>query len=149
MEIKTISPVPVLAFTTKTTLASLHSYVGNVATDLYKEALEQGLLPSGPITWLYYGADGNAATEFILEIALPVQGISKGESTFLYKNLPSFYCASFMHYGDWNKMPDTYKKIMTTLTVNGSTPSGVTREQYVYFDFQDASNNITEIQIGL
>ncbi len=149
MEIKTISPVSVLVFTTKTTLAGLYSYVGTVAAELYKEAIAQQLLPSGPITWLYYGADGKAATEFILEIALPVQGTPRGESTFVYKSLPSFYCASFMHYGDWSKMPDTYQKSMTALAEKRANPSGVTREQYISFDFQDASTNITEIQIGV
>ncbi len=149
MEIKTISPVPVLFFTTKTTLEGLSSYVGTVAAALYKDALAKELLPSGPVTWLYYGADGNPATEFILEIALPVQGIPVGESPFLYKVLPSFYCASFMHYGDWGKMADTYQKSMIALSGRGAVPSGFTREQYIYFDFQDTSNNITEIQIGL
>ncbi|HMR92126.1 MAG TPA: GyrI-like domain-containing protein [Chitinophagaceae bacterium] len=149
MDIKTIPPARVLYFTTETTLAGLGSHIGKVAAELYKEAAAHELLPAGPVTWLYYGADGRPETTFVLEIALPVQGTSAGEPGFPVKTLPAFSCASAMHYGAWQNLPETYGKIIPALYQQGRKLSGVTREQYICIDFINPVNNITEVQVGL
>ena len=149
MDIKTIPEQPVIFFSTKTNLIELPKLVGNVALSLYKEAAAQDLLPTGPIAWIYYGADGNPTTEFLLEIALPVNAAPKEESVSKYKTLPKFHCAASLHYGGWDKLGVTYQQMAADLQQNGKNFSGIAREQYIYMDFNDPSNHLTEVQLGL
>lgn len=149
MDIKKIPPVPVIFFTTRTTLNELSSLVGAVAAELYKEAAAQQLLPVGPITWIYIGADGKPDTVFTLEIALPVHGQPATESLFLYKELPAFQCATTVHYGAWNKLGDAYRRLFAGLQQNGRQANGFCREEYIRMDFADTANNITEVQVGI
>lgn len=149
MTTKRIPAIPVLYFSTKTSLSQLGPLVGSVAQQLYKEAASQDLLPVGPVQWIYTGADGKPDTIFQLEIALPVNKLSDQLSSFQQKELPVFDCACILHEGAWENLSDSYNKIIGEVYASGNKMSGVVREQYIYMDFNQPENNITEILIGI
>ena len=149
MVIKSVPAIPVLFFTTRTALKDIAQYVGTVAKQLYAVAAKQELLPTGPLQWIYLGADGKPDTVFTLEIALPVDGLPKEESLFLYKELPPFECVSTLHHGAWEHLYKTYDRVIGDVLANGKSLSGFCREQYLYMDFNNPANNITEVQIGI
>ncbi len=149
MVIKTNPAMPVLFFTTRTTLKNISQYVGTVAKQLYAVAAKQELLPTGPLQWIYIGADGKPDTLFTLEIALPVDGLPKEESLFLYKELTPFECVTTLHHGAWEHLYETYDRLISDVNANGKKLSGVCREQYLYMDFNEPANNLTEVQIGI
>lgn len=149
MIIKTIPPMPVLFFTTRTTLKDISKFVANVAQELYAEANRQGLLPTGSIHWIYTGADGKPDTEFTLDIALPVNLVPAETGEFGFKQLPAFECAATVHHGAWDHLFEAYDRIIGDVYANGRSMTGVCREQYLYMDFANPVNHITEVQIGI
>jgi effector-binding domain-containing protein len=148
MTIKQLPAVPVLFFSAQTTLAELSKYVALVAKELYAEAAKLQLLPTGPLQWVYLGADGKPDTIFTLEIALPVETLPV-QSAFKTKVLPAFSGAAALHTGNWNTLAATYDKLITEIYAAGKQLTGVCREQYSYIDFADPENNITEVIVGI
>jgi effector-binding domain-containing protein len=146
---KHVPLIPVLSFTTRTSLKEIGRFTGTVARQLYAEAARQELLPTGPLQWIYIGADGKPDTLFALEIALPVYGQSKGVSLFLHKELPPFECVSVLHHGAWDHLYETYDRLIDEISSKGKKLTGFCREQYLYMDFDIPANNITEVQVGI
>jgi effector-binding domain-containing protein len=144
---KHVPPIPVLFFTARTSLKEIGQFVGIVARQLYAEAAKQELLPTGPLQWVYIGADGKPDTVFALEIALPVDGIPKESSVFLHKQLPPFDCVSVLHHGAWDHLYETYDRVIDEIGSQGKKMTGFCREQYIYMDFDKPENNITEVQM--
>lgn len=134
---------------TRTTLKDLGQFVGVVAQQLYDTAAKERLLPTGPLQWIYTGADGRPDTEFTLEIALPVNGRLSTGSGFAQKELPAFECLAVTHQGAWDHLFETYDRAIDELHTRGKQMNGVCREQYVYMDFNEPKNNVTEVMIGV
>lgn len=148
MEIKTHPPVTVLYSTHRTTLNTLGQYVGTVLKDLLAEAADQKALISGPVYWVYRGADGKPDTEFTLEIALPVQGIS-ASGKFGVKQLPAFKALVQEHVGAWDQLPVVYNQLLQYIDDRKIAINDECREIYVNIDFQNPANNITTVQLGV
>ena len=150
MQLKTIPPIHVLYFETKTSLNELSDYVRIVAQKLYRDAIQNDMEVTGPIYWLYEGADGKPETVFTLTIALPVTPSPQNTSSeFQQKTLESFQCVSHELYGDWSGMMDAYGKIFSYIGAENKIPSGLSREIYFNLDFENLDRNITEIQVGI
>jgi effector-binding domain-containing protein len=149
MNSKHVPPIPVIFFSTRTSLKELGQFTYSIAKKLYEEAAKQGLLPSGPLQWIYIGADGKADTVFALEIALPVHGQVKKDSAFPHKQLPPFDCISTIHHGAWEHLFETYDHLIDDIHSKGRKMTGFCREQYLYMDLDNPANNITEVQIGI
>lgn len=149
MQIKTHPSMNVLYSSHRTSINTLHEYVGTVARDLYAEAARQHLLVTGPVYWSYYGMDGQPDTIFTLEIAIPVSGIAEMENGFLFKEFPSFKCLYTLHSGAWNQLPQTYESLMKNIQQKDLQMNGVFREVYYNIDFSRDENNLTEVQVGI
>ena len=151
MQIKTIHPMHVFCFETETTLREILQYVRVIAQRLYKDAIKYELEITGPVYWIYEGADGQLDTAFSLTIALPVSA-SEAEisgSAFKLKTLDSFRCISHMHEGAWENLGQTYGQLFSEIQVKEPATSGQNREIYLNMDFENPAANITEVQIGL
>ncbi|MFN3382811.1 MAG: GyrI-like domain-containing protein [Runella zeae] len=149
MTIKETFPFNALVFTTMTTLPQLADHVGHVAKAMYQEAARLSVMPTGTIHWKYTGIDGNPSTVFELEILLPIQERNVVAEGFEWKHIPSFKCLSLIHEGDWERMPEAYQKAMDYVAGHQLTMTSECREIYQHMDFEVASHNVTEIQIGL
>lgn len=149
MNTKSIPAIPVIFFTARTSLKDIQQFVGKVAEQLYAEAARRHLLPTGPLHWIYNGADGKPDTIFTLEICLPVNKEPAEESVFLFKELPPFNCVSVMHHGAWDHLYETYDRVIADIYASGKQMTGFCREQYLYMDFNNPVNNLTEVQIGI
>ena len=147
MKIKTHPPLTVLCSMHETSLQQLGALVGTVMKDLYIEAAGKAIV-SGPIYWIYHGANGKPDTIFTLEVALPVQGFFQ-PSKFLVKDLPAFKSLSHIHEGSWDQLYATYEQIMQHIEANKIPVKDESRELYINIDFQNPANNITEVQVGI
>jgi effector-binding domain-containing protein len=149
MEIKNIHPVTVLSFKKQIKLPDLQEFVRIKARELYYDAIHNNLEVMGPVYWVYYGMDGNPQALFTLEIALPVL-VSNGYSgDFAISQLAPFKCISAIHTDGWDKLPGTYRKLYGEAGRAGYTPVNECREIYINIDFNNAENNITEVQVGI
>jgi effector-binding domain-containing protein len=149
MHNRVIPSMQALCFSTRTTLNDLSQYTASVPRQLYAEAVRHELLPSGPLLWIYEGADGKAGTVFKLDIALPVSGPPAKGSSFKIKTLPVFKCVAGWHHGGWDCLYETYERLIDGAIASGQKPSGFSREQYLHMDYETPANNITEVQLGI
>lgn len=147
MILKTHPPLTVLYSTHQTSLSELEKYVGTVMKDLHLEAANNSIV-SGPVYWIYHGADGKPETVFTLEIALPIQGIFKS-SKFYIKELPAFKTLSHIHEGAWEQLYATYTNMFKHIEANKIPIKDECREIYTNIDFHRPENNITEVQVGI
>lgn len=148
MEIKTHPPVTVLFSSHQTTLSTLHQFIGTVLKDLLAEAASQQAFISGPGYWVYHGSDGKPDTQFTLEIALPVQGITSSQK-FGVKQLPAFKALVQEHVGAWENLSVTYGQILKHVDERKIALTDECREIYLNVDFQQPANNITIVQMGI
>jgi effector-binding domain-containing protein len=148
MEIKTQPPVKILYSRHQTTIPRLGEFVGTVALQLYAEAAAAGVLVSGTQQWIYHGMDGKNDTEFILEIALPIQG-EISSSRFGVKELPAFKALSHLHEGAWDNMPTTYAAMLQYIDQYKIALTDQSREIYLNVDFARPEYNRVEILMGI
>jgi len=151
MQTKLIHPMHVFCFETETTMQEILQYVRVVAHQIYKEAINYSLEITGPVYWIYEGADGQPDTTFKLTIALPVSytEFEPLDSDFQLKTLDLFDCVSQQHLGDWNNLGETYGQIIGEIQSDKFIMSGQNREIYLNMDFENPERNITEVQIGI
>jgi effector-binding domain-containing protein len=150
METRTIHPIHVLYFETQTSLKEISQHVRHIAHRLYRDAVKNELEITGPVYWIYDGADGNPETIFTLTIALPVSPAPLlASSEFQTKELEKFDCVTDQLYGDWNGLGEAYGKLVSSVLSNQMAMSGQNREIYINMDFENPERNITEIQIGI
>jgi effector-binding domain-containing protein len=150
MQTKTIQPIHVLFFETQTSLTQLSEHVRHVAHKLYQDALRNGMEITGPIYWIYEGADGQLDTIFSLTIALPVTPQTQlPGSEFKTKYLETFNCVTEQLYGDWNTLGTVYGSLISEIMSQNKSLSGQNREIYLNMDFENPERNITEVQVGI
>ncbi|MCE7043055.1 GyrI-like domain-containing protein [Dyadobacter sp. CY312] len=151
MQIRTIQTINVFCYETQTSLRDIPQYVRVIAQRLYIDAIKNNLEITGPVYWIYKGADGQPDTKFELTIALPVfqNTATITNSEFKLKTLDTFRCVSRTHSGDWAKLGETYGSIFSEILVKEPALSGENREIYLNMDFANSEGNITEVQIGL
>lgn len=151
METKSIQPMHVLCFETETTMQDMLQYVRVVAHRIYKDAIKHELELTGPVYWIYEGADGQPDTKFSLTIAVPVSKtkFELVESEFKIKQLDTFNCISKIHFGDWSKLGETYGQLFGEVQSKNLALTGQTREIYLNMDFENPEGNVTEVQIGI
>lgn len=150
MQTKTIQPIHVLCFETRTSLKEILQYVRVEARRLYRDAVRNDLEITGPVYWIYQGADGQADTVFTLTIALPVTPPTHTiNSPYQLKQLEAFECVSEDLYGNWDGLVNTYGSLFGEIMSRKLVPSGQNREIYLNMDFENPERNITEVQIGI
>jgi effector-binding domain-containing protein len=145
MQVRMHPAVTVLYSTHKTTLKDL-SQLSNVSKEVYTDAANHAFV-SGPVYWIYHGADGNPETVFTLEIAVPIQGFFNS-SKFSIKELKPFKAVVHRHEGSWEQLGNSYGQIMQFVESNRIPIKDEFREIYLNVDFQRPENNITEVQVG-
>jgi len=144
-----MNPITVLSFIKQVRIPDLQEFVRIKARELYFDAIHSNLEVMGPVYWVYHGMDGNPQTLFTLEIALPVL-LSNGYSgDFAINKLAPFKCISAIHKEGWDRLPGTYMKLYGEISRAGYTPANECREIYMHIDFDNAGNNITEVQVGI
>ncbi|GAB3249272.1 hypothetical protein GCM10027347_06260 [Larkinella harenae] len=150
MQIKHAPSVTALAFSTRTTLPELNSFVRTVARRLYQEAARLDLEITGPIIWQYEGVDGRPETVFTLDILLPIQTIQgqPGDS-LVVKRFEAFSCISAEHPGPWDELVTVYPALRAQLLQEGYQQGALSREVYTNIDFENPANNVTEIQVQI
>jgi effector-binding domain-containing protein len=149
METKTFNPFKALVFSVETTMKDMLQFVRGKANEICIEAIQNGMEITGPIYWIYKGADGKPETRFTLEICIPVYCTKDYKGKFELRQIDSFKCVTATHYGNWHEMGIVYNHLFGGILGAGMKPNGICREMYTNVDFDNHENNITEIQVGV
>lgn len=149
MEIKTIPSVLVASVTLKTTLEQLCDVVGVIPQSIANELSQQSIKIVGPQVWEYWGCDGTPSKEFTLKIAFPVEKVGTNKNELKFEQLQEFKCVSKTHNGGWDEFKDVYAKLFEDMFKKNYQMNGYNREVYINCDFENNSNCVTELQIGI
>jgi len=148
MEIKEINPTPVYYKQVETTLREINNYVGNTPAIVAEEAVKKGYKIIGPQIWNYVGIDGNPDTKFTIDICFPIEQPNKYIGTES-KILDGFKAACHVLKGPWSELSNAYSILIAEMKKEGQLPSVNCREIYHLCDFNDQTNCVTEIQMGI
>jgi effector-binding domain-containing protein len=141
-----IAPVTFLYHRARVTMPELGSLIP-ISGELFKEAVQQGLMITGPIHWHYDGFDGNPSNPFTLDVCLPVaEAPANFSGRFSIKRTPVYRCVSIQHQGSWEEIGKSYDAILGYLNANSIKPTQASRELYINADLHNPAANITEIQ---
>lgn len=149
MQIREIKPFPVICHSVVTDLSGLSALAGPVAKELYSEAVKHELEIAGPVFWSYFGFNGDPASKFRLEIALPLMVGKKVKTSFELKETAPFTCISTVHEGNWYEIPKAYEALHAQLAAGGRQATGDSRELYIHSNIYRQEVNVTEIQLGI
>jgi len=141
-------PFTALVFTTRATLPTLAKH-GHVPEELYTEADRLGLVPAGPLQYIYTGVMGSESAEFGLEIVLPIGPTTVKPFGFRLKTFEPFRCVSYTYAGSWGEFMPMYDALFATFNRGGYRTDNRLREVYTVIDMKNPANCVTDIQIGL
>jgi len=147
MEKKIVQKTTVLCITISTTIRTMTTDIQNLPEEIMTKAAELKLEVTGPQIWVYEGADNNFDKPIKLTISVPIAKSSGDPGKFSFAELPEFNCISEMHLGPWDKLGETYQKLMPAIMQQGLIYTGMSREVYTVCDFEKPENCVTEIQI--
>jgi len=146
MEVKVIKQTKIYGSEVKTSLTKIGEHIKILPESVYQKMQQNGFNPIGPQVWIYKGADGNPETEFDLLVGFPV---AYDKMDMDITALDEFKCSTIIHEGAWSNLKHSYTKVIGEITELGAQMTGECREIYHQVDFENAENNITEIQIGI
>jgi effector-binding domain-containing protein len=149
MLIRTHPRMTVLFSSHQTTLGDLMSLSGTAVRHLYGYVADLNLLVCGPQYWFYHGVDGQPATPFTLEVALPVRGKIPTAVLPYFKQLPAFRCLTSRYEGPWEGLAAEYQRMLQYVSDNELKLNGIYAESFLHIDFDDPDSQITEIHLGI
>ena len=148
MKIIDALPINFLFHRVTTTLPELPSFA-SVTQEIIAEAVKLKLPVTGAAHWHYFGLT-DMSKPFTLEISIPVGGVLDGyDGRFHFKRSDVFTALSSIHYGAWEKLPESYNAMFEHINRQGLKTSAVVREIYINVDFENPEANVTELQLGI
>jgi effector-binding domain-containing protein len=149
MNVRSVDSQVVFSHAEETTLDQISVVANREVDNMYKEAERLGVKENGPMQFIYHGCGEDPSAKFTLEIAMAVDQMKSYSGKYQFKKLKGFSCATTMHYGDINKIGETYEKFMPEIYKNGKRLTDESREVYVKWVAPDSAENVTEIQVGI
>ncbi|RBL93086.1 DJ-1/PfpI family protein [Chitinophaga flava] len=148
-EFSQVNPLTFFYRSYEVNYSGMLALVRTAAREIYQQAIATGMEISGPVQWHYHQFDGKPETVFRLDIGVPVTTAGPVPAPYQCEVLPGFDCITMPHKGGWDKLGETYGKLLGAINLLGIKMTGYNREQYFQYDFQQPDQNITNIQIGV
>jgi len=152
MTIQTSNSVSVIAIALRTTLANITKDVGELPNQLAAELIPAGIMPTGPMMFLYDGVTPDPNNEFDLRIALPVSTDDAARYKGPYKSqrLEPFHFVETVLYGDIAQLgPKAYEPLLANIGKARMPMTGFAREVYQNFVDLESDDNETRVQVGV
>lgn len=152
MNILTSNSVSVVHMQLRTTHATITNDVGELPNKLAADLIPAGLMPTGPMMFLYDGVDADPHNEYDLRIALPVSvdDCARYKGPYTASRLEPFHFVETVLYGDIAELgPKAYEPLINEINAAGLTMTGFSREVYQNFVEPSSADNETRIQIGV
>jgi len=150
MQIKTQPALNFLYARFETTIPHMMEKAAPLVPQLLQEILDHQLQLCGPVYWNYFGFSGDESQPFTLEVAIPVaQPKQTYAGKFSFRRCAPFRCVEATHEGRWDRIPETYGKMMAFIGQNQLMPTLENREMYVNVDFEFLEANTTVIRMGI
>jgi len=136
----------------RSTLATINDDVKDLPDNLAADLIPAGLLPTGPMMFIYQGVNADPHNEFDLRIALPLStdDIARYKGPHISSRLEPFHFVEAVLYGDLaNLGPKAYEPLLADIHTAGLSMTGFSREVYQNFVDYGSPDNETRVQIGV
>jgi effector-binding domain-containing protein len=151
-QLKQIPAVPVISHRDRLTIPQIPSHSGPAIQSLIETLNRLGVSPAGgAMIYIYHGCDGNPATEFDLEICLPVPtGLTaRVELPIELKSTLPFQCIAADYVGPMSGIGRAWMELVQEIKSSGRQPTEQSREVYKKWVGFDSAENVTELQQGI
>jgi len=152
MNIQQANGVSVVAIALRTTLANINKDVADLPDKLAADLIPAGILPTGPMMFIYEGVTPDPHNEFDLRIGLPVsvEDAARYKGPYQSHRLEPFHFVETVLHGDIAQLgPKAYEPLLANIGERGLKMTGFSREVYQNFVDLDADDNETRVQIGV
>lgn len=152
MHIQTSNSVSIIAVQLRTTLATITNDVGQIPDQLTADLIPAGILPTGPMMFVYEGVTPDPHNQFDLRIGLPVSmaDAERYEGPYKSHRLDPFEFVETVLHGDIAQLgPKAYEPLLNEIGKSGLSMTGFSREVYQNFVDYDSDDNETRVQIGV
>lgn len=152
MKIHTSNSVSIVAMQLRSTLDTIVKDVADLPEKLAADLIPAGMLPTGPMMFLYDDVIDDPHHEFDLRIALPlsVDDIARYKGPYTTTRLEPFHFVETVLYGDIAELgPKAYEPLFQEIHASGLTVTRFVREVYQNFVDPSSPDNETRVQVGV
>lgn len=149
MEKKTIAAKKYLCFETKASHNTIKEIAEKELMKMFTAVEEKKIKMSGPIEFIYHGANDDMDKQYDVAFAIPVQNDEIPADGYTYKTIEGFDCVSEIHKGSLEQLYWVYDGIFEQLKAEQIRPTDEIREVYLNYVNQSSPDNVTEILVGV
>jgi effector-binding domain-containing protein len=130
----------------ETTFADLKQTIDQLLPKI-EAAMNSGRVqPQGGLIFVYQGATTDPSKSFRLQVGVPTRGaVGEAPDGAMIRKLQPLRAASVIFSGELLDLPQAYQKLYAELFAAGLTPTGETRELYLYWEGPESNNNVVLI----
>src|SRR5262245_60746539 len=104
---------------------------------------------TGEYVFVYFNASMDPDKPFKLHIGFSVKPGVAPPAGAKVRKLESIKAATVVYSGDLAHIPDAFGELFTQISAAGLQPTGECRENYIYWEGPDSTNNIIIIQAAV
>lgn len=149
---QTLKGMTYLYASDETTLESIGETIRKLRAVVDKAAADGKAETAGPMVLVFHGADNDPKTRFVLDVGLPVKGgvLQVAAGGAKARKLDEFRCVTVLYTGPLSAaMAVGYQKLAEALAGGSMTPTGETRQTYLYVEGPESPNNVIRLEIGI
>jgi effector-binding domain-containing protein len=142
MRVRQLPGFSFLYVTRNTTIAGIGNVSNAELPKLFAALKAHGIVPVGPIVFIYHNANGDPKQNFSLDIGIEVADATAAPEGYQLKHEAAAHCATVLYGGSAANLKKGYQELFTNLSTRDLIPTGETREYYLSWDDDQSPNNV-------
>jgi len=136
-----------LYVTRRATIRTIAEIAGTEVPKLFDAIKAANIQERGPVIFIFHGMTGAPDQPFDVEMGMAVEENVVPPDGYETVELKPATCATVLYSGDMPNIGHAYEKVFPAMSAAGLTPSGETREYYLYFEDDKSPNNVVLVAI--
>jgi effector-binding domain-containing protein len=104
---------------------------------------------AGEYIFVYFNATMEPDKPFKLHVGFPVKPGVAAPAGAKVRKLESIKAATVVYSGDLSHIPEAFGELFTQISAAGLQPTGECRENYIYWEGPESTNNVIIIQAAV
>jgi effector-binding domain-containing protein len=124
------------------TIPTISQVAGTEVPKLFDAIKQAGIQQRGPVVFIYPQMSHDMSKPFQVQIGMMVEPGGQAPDGYQMKFIPAANCAAVLYAGDMKNIGQAYRPLFEGLTADEKTPTGETRQYFLYFEGDQSMNNI-------
>jgi effector-binding domain-containing protein len=148
MRQQTLPAMTLLYGSEQTTFSKMFDVMMKLLPPVSKALEDKSARSNGSCVFIYHNMNMEDKP-FTLDVGWMVADDTKVVGELKVKKTEPFKCATVLFTGSLGNIAKAYEKVMAGLGAAGLTPSGESREYYLFWDGAESPNNVVMIAVGV